>query len=109
MGILARATSPPEAVSTRAFFDKFLRVADGGRLVPLRLYGEQERVPAAWDALESLTGLPLYPELALFWIKKAGKSTIGAGLVLAELVAGTESDREIIVVASDFAQSKDIL
>lgn len=99
----------PPPLSTRALFDKFLRVPEGGRLVRVRLYPEQERVLDAWDALDPLTGLPLYPEVALLWMKKAGKSTIGAGLVLAELVAGTDPDREIIVVASDFAQSKDIV
>jgi hypothetical protein len=90
-------------------FRNLLRIPDTHtrQLVPLKLHAEQARVVAAWDARGD-DGLPLYDEYALLWIKKAAKSTTAAGLVLAELVGGPESDREITIVASDFAQSKDV-
>jgi hypothetical protein len=36
-------------------------------------------------------------------------SATAAGLALAELVAGTDADREVIIVASDFEQSKNVV
>ena len=74
------------SISTRQFFEKFLRVPDGkGRLVPLALHVEQKRLLDAWDATDP-AGLPLFPEVLEAWIKKAGKSTTAGGLALRELV-----------------------
>ena len=60
----------------------------------------------AWDQLDPLTGLPLSDTHLWTWIKKAGKSATAGGVVLKELVDGIGEDREIIIVASDFEQSR---
>lgn len=102
-------SSEPSPLLTRAFFDRFLRVPDGGRFVPMSLHPEQLRVLTLWDELDE-DGRPRYDEACLFWAKKCGKSSTGAGLVLAGLVAGQgAADREIILTASDLQQSKDIV
>lgn len=98
-----------ERLTAARVFRDLLRVPDPRtrRLVPMVLHGEQRRIVEAWDAIGP-DGLPEYDEYALLWIKKAAKSTTAAGLVLTELAGGMESDREIIIVASDYAQSKDV-
>jgi hypothetical protein len=109
MGMTIRGTLPSSPGGpTRQFFDKFLRVPEGGRLVPMQLHAEQERALDAWDALDPLTGLPIYDAHLWAWIKKSGKSTGAGGVQLKELVAGIGEDREIIDVASDFEQSKSV-
>ena len=43
------------------------------------------------------------------WIKKAGKSETAGAAVCFELAHGREPDREIVIVASDLAQSQDLV
>lgn len=106
MGMTTRDLQP---LSTRGFFDRFLRVPNGtGRLVPMALHSEQERSLSVWDEIDPLTGLPRFLWLHADWLKKTGKSTTAGGLALKELVAGTEPDREVIIVGNDYQQSKDI-
>ena len=95
-------------LTARVFFDACLRVTVDRRLVPLTLHSEQARVIAAWDTLAP-TGLPVYTELLLSWIKKAGKSATVAGLGLCELVAGADADREVIIASSGLLQSRDVV
>ena len=49
--------------------------------------------------------------MLISWPKKAGKSTTAAAIALWELFADTANgpDREVIVVASDLAQSRDVV
>ncbi|MGE3511922.1 MAG: hypothetical protein AB7N65_23920 [Vicinamibacterales bacterium] len=102
-------TTQAGAISTRAFFDKFLRVPDGaGRLVPMTLHPAQLRLLDAYDAVDPVTGLPRHPWVHGDWPKKTGKSTNQGGIGVRELTAGTEPDREVIVVGNDYSQSKDI-
>jgi hypothetical protein len=98
----------PARLSTPEFFAKFLRVPDGGRLLSLQLHAAQLAALDAWDLLDPQTGLPVYDAHLWAWIKKAGKSATAGGLVLKELVDGIGEDREIIIVASDFEQSKNV-
>src|SRR5262249_10868021 len=49
-----------------------------------------------------------YDELFANWIKKSGKSETGGGLTIAELIGGTEPDREIVIVSSDLQQSQNL-
>ena len=98
------------AITARAWFKSFHRVPDKAtrQLRPIALYPEQQRVVAAWDAVDA-EGLPVYPEVALLWQKKDGKSETCAGLGVCELIGNShESDREIVLSASDFSQSKDV-
>lgn len=105
---MAKSETPSGPLTARRVFTKLLRVPDPmtRKLAPLVLHPEQERVLDAWDQVEG--GRYVYDELGLLWAKKCGKSTTIAGLVIAELVGGAEPDREIVIVASDWAQSKDI-
>lgn len=104
------ATSSPATLTFREWLAKFPRVPDSnGQLRSLLVYPALDGFVDAYDARDPLTGLSRFTELGLFLIKKAGKSTMAGALVDYELVAGTEPDREIIIVASDLAQSKDIV
>jgi phage terminase large subunit-like protein len=96
-------------LTARQLFEQVLRVPQRGRrtLGPLTLHAEQARLIDAWDAVDA-DGRPIYDELFCYWQKKTGKSTTTGGLVLHELIAGRESDREILLVSSDLDQSKDI-
>jgi phage terminase large subunit-like protein len=96
-------------LTARQLFEQVLRVPQRGRrtLGPLVLHAEQARLIDAWDAID-VDGAPVYDELFCYWQKKTGKSTTTGGLVLHELIAGRESDREILLVSSDLDQSKDI-
>jgi hypothetical protein len=99
-----------QGLSSLEFGQKFCKVPDGsGRLGALMFYPAVRPFFAAYDARDPVTGLPLFDRLALLLVKKAGKSTFGGELVTYELVAGSEPDREIIIVASDFEQSKNVV
>lgn len=104
-------TTGRRAIPAVEFFATFLRVPRPGSrdLVPLTLHPEQRRLLEAYDERDPATGLPRYPELAALWLKKAGKSATAGGLVLAELVGGREPDREVLIVASDLAQARDVV
>lgn len=98
--------------TARSVFDKLLLAPQQGTrtLAPLRLHPEQARLIEAFDAVEPETGLPRYDELGGFWMKKAGKSTTGGGLVIAELIGrSAEPDREVLIVASDLSQARDVI
>ena len=105
----AARRDPDQRLTARQFFDSFLRVSVSRQLGPLQLHAEQVRAIAAWDATDPLTGLPLHPELALLWLKKAGKTATVAGLGLHELVGGSEPDWEIILVSTGLQQSRDVV
>lgn len=98
---------PLDELRSPAFIERFCRVpAPGGKLVPMVLYPAQRQFLDAWDAVD-VDGLPVYRTGALYWIKKAGKSSLAAAIGVKELVNGRGHDREIIVVSSTFEQSKD--
>ena len=87
--------------TTRNFFDRFLRVPVNRQLVPMTLHAAQVELLTAWDAVDVVTGLPRYSWCHADWPKKSGKSTNTAGIALADLVGGSEPDREIVVCAND--------
>lgn len=99
-------------MTCREFFTKFIRVSDPrrrGRLARLELHPEQTRVIDAVDQRDA-DSRRQFGEVVISWIKKAGKSTTLAGLALYGLVADelNGEDREILLVASDLSQSKDV-
>jgi hypothetical protein len=100
-------------LTARHVFTRMLRAPAPGsrRLAPLTLYPAFGRVVDAWDARDEHGAR--YDELAFLAIKKSGKSTLGGGLVIADLIgagpAAVESDREIYIIASDLAQARDIV
>lgn len=99
-------------VSLRRFIDTFIRVPDtSGALVPLRFHPEQERVITAIDTIDPATQRRRYGQVLISWPKKAGKSTTAAAIALWELFADHANgpDREVVVVASDLAQSRDVV
>ena len=98
-----------QRLTARQFFDSFLRVSVAGQLRPLTLHSAQAETIDAWDRFDLAAGVPHYGELAILWIKKAGKSATVAGLGLHELVAGTEADREVILVSTGLQQSRDVV
>lgn len=98
-------------VSFAAFLDAFVRVPDAaGRLTPLRLHAAQQAVVDAVDAVDA-TGARPCRELVCSWLKKAGKSTTLAAVAVWGLAADARGgpDREVIIAASDLAQSKDVV
>ena len=103
MTVLSRPLSAEET------FRNFLRIPEPGTraLVPLVLHPPQRQLIEAWDAVGP-DGLPRYAELAAIWLKKLGKSTMDGGFGIAELVGGREPDREVIVLASDWTQARDV-
>src|SRR5262245_20038463 len=106
---MAKTSTPPRPLTAREFFARYLRVPEIGtrRLVPLVFHPEQAALIDAFDARDA-AGAPRYDELANLWAKKTGKSETDGGLALAELATNvSEPDREVIIVASDLAQSKE--
>ena len=102
---------PTRGLTARRVFDEFLRVPSQGSraLRALAFHPAQQALIDAYDE-RGADGLPRYTEVAALWLKKAGKSTTGGGLVLAELLGNTsEPDREVIIVASDWEQSKTVI
>ena len=100
--------TPP--LSGRSIISTFCRIPDGrGSLVPLTFHREQERLLDAYDSVEP-DGAPEFSELLCSWPKKSGKSTTAGALVIAGLLGDqSEPDREIIIVASDLQQSRDLV
>lgn len=99
-------------LTLRQFIKTFIRVPDdAGALVPLRFHPAQEQVIAAVDRHDPVTGRRPYRTVLISWPKKAGKSTTAAAIALWELFADTANgpDREIIIIASDLAQSRDVV
>jgi hypothetical protein len=94
-------------MTARAVFEKFLRVPHPRTRVlsPLVFHGPQSDLIDAFDAVDA-DGEFRYDEFAALWVKKAGKSETGGGLIIAELVGGTEPDREVIIVAGDKDQGR---
>jgi hypothetical protein len=93
--------------TARDVFATLLRLpAAQGGLVPFTMFPALDELLTAYDARDSVTGLPRYDEILYFVPKKFGKSEAGGGLGLTELVGGVDPDREIIVAASDLEQSR---
>jgi hypothetical protein len=106
------AAMPPASLPFAQFLPKFVRVPDERTrdLVPMRLHPQQVRFVNAVDLRDPATGLRVHHEFALSFMKKAGKSTSAAALALWALVADDlANDREVIIVASDLAQTKDVI
>jgi hypothetical protein len=103
-------TTPSETLTASRVFADFLRVPKPGSraLVPLNLHSAQRAFVDAYDERDA-SGQARYSRLAALWLKKAGKSTTGGGLAVAELVGGSEADREVIIRASDLVQAKSII
>jgi hypothetical protein len=102
-------------LTTRHVFERMLRGTAPGsrRLVPLTLHPAFGSVVDAWDTTATDGSGHQYDEVAALWIKKSGKSTLGGGLVIADLIgagpAHVESDREVYIIANDFAQARDVV
>lgn len=93
-------------LTAREVFTRFLRLpATGGGLRPFILIPVLDEYLTAYDARDA-AGLPIYDEVALSVPKKFGKSEIGGGSGLTELIGGVDPDREVVVVASDLEQSR---
>jgi hypothetical protein len=106
-----KTTPVARSITARQVFAEFLRIPQPGTraLVPMALHPAQGALIGAFDT-RGEDGLPTYPEVAALWIKKAGKSTTGGGLVIAELLGHSgEPDREIIIVASDQEQARTVI
>lgn len=92
------------------FMRHFVRVPDDrtGRVGPIQPHREQQRLIAAVDAIDPATGLRRFREFALSWPRKLGKSTTDAALGLWALTSDPfASDREVAILSSDLAQSRD--
>lgn len=100
-------------LTAREVFTSMLRIpAPAGGLKPLTLYPAVASLIDAFDMTDE-DNRPTFDELGFFGIKKSGKSTVAGGLALADLIgagpSASEPDREIIIVASDLAQARDIV
>jgi hypothetical protein len=94
-------------LTAREVFDRFLRLpAPGGRLKKFEMISPLDEYLTRYDATDPATGIPVYDEIALSVPKKFGKSEIGGGTAITELIGGIDPDREVVVVASDLEQSR---
>ncbi len=102
----------PKYPSFRRHWEQFVRLpGPDGALVAPPLYPAQARMADAIDALDPATGRRRYRRFLFSTPKKAGKSEFAAGLAVWALTSDTMNgaDREVIIVASDLSQSRDVI
>jgi hypothetical protein len=99
-------------MTPREFIDKFVRLPDPtqrGKLARMRLYPAQAEMFDAVDQRDE-TGQRQFREIVISIGKKFGKSSSCAVLLLWGLVADdlNPHDREVILVANDLNQARDV-
>jgi hypothetical protein len=99
-------------VTPLAFVTKFVRLPDPtrrGTLAKMRPYPEQVALLNAVDHRDA-HGLRQFREIVISLGKKFGKSSLVAVLLLWALIADelNPEDREVILVANDLAQARDV-
>ncbi|BCS33976.1 hypothetical protein TBR22_A32050 [Luteitalea sp. TBR-22] len=99
-------------MTPREFIDRFVRLPDPtqrGRLARMKLYPAQAAMFDAVDQRDE-TGQRQFREIVISLPKKAGKSSSCAVLLLWGLIADdlNPHDREVILVANDLAQARDV-